>query len=813
MTFFNPGIILKEKPTCKHPWEHRIKAKYSGTYKHSHNSVANPSYPAPKTEELKRLRFIVIGNRVTKEFIYCMHMVRGLHKCRRRQFEAPIVRGVSSVEWPKVWNDLKIQFGEKVHCIKSQVVVLLNNEFLGGEQELLELIETKYIYNYPKYLDFHKEGIEQFSNYIKSSGRPCAFLHIAIDNVPIGPLIFMLYADLVPFTCENFIRLCELKKNGYAGAPIHRIVQDSWIQCGGFALKNPTELDCENYIVPHDRRGVLAMANAGRNKDCSTQFFVLLQPALWMKNKYVAFGQLIEGEQTLKKIESVPTWYESPTAKITIYKAGVFNMECHWKPINKTATEYISGHIEDLVQLGALFYEALLEKLYAAIEEKKRMAEEFALEEAAKIVQDVRSSQNSESVNDDFDVDEYEEYESEEEGGFQQASDGLSELTPKSSRIVEKPYYLPLTDVPYPGEVESAFNLQRLLRGDYCLETDLEQDREKRKQLYVKRDVINVPDDLLDALFEFNDLEINFSEMSLELDEENDIREYIKENVDTTSFGGSIIKKIANEEGKFDIFNEIEGSRKRYTDEDLRLFRITAKEIKNRNQKKRVSISTKTATPSHTKIHRRPTGFVRPEDIEEFEQIVEKLKEAERSKSEIEALGTVRVAVSNKEPKGVIDRRPTGYIHIQQTTKPRASTLSRLYDDVSLSSDGSLPTLMTFKPASEMNEKYHYRYLTNSPTSLHGNSNEKYIVSHMDTNMGTQFLEKTLDLQHGRKLTRKVSSDYARTMTYTDHEARSSLRTIEFARQRPSMSIVEYKMKNQKYQDELKAAKSKTGKF
>lgn len=76
-----------------------------------------------------------------------------------------------------------------------------------------------------------------------------------------------------------------------------------------------------------------------------------------MKNKYVAFGQLIEGEQTLEKIENVPTWYESPTAKITIYKAGVFNTECRWRPINKTATEYLSGHIEDLVQLGALFYE------------------------------------------------------------------------------------------------------------------------------------------------------------------------------------------------------------------------------------------------------------------------------------------------------------------------------------------------------------------------------------------------------------------------------------------------------------------------
>lgn len=33
-----------------------------------------------------------------------------------------------------------------------------------------------------------------------------------------------------------------------------------------------------------------------------------------------------------------------------------------------------------------------------------------------------------------------------------------------------------------------------------------------------------------------------------------------RENVDTTSFAGSVIKKIANEEGKFEIFDEVAGN-------------------------------------------------------------------------------------------------------------------------------------------------------------------------------------------------------------------------------------------------------------
>lgn len=76
-----------------------------------------------------------------------------------------------------------------------------------------------------------------------------------------------------------------------------------------------------------------------------------------MAHKYVAFGQLIEGEQTLKKIENVPTWYESPMSNIIIYKAGIFNMECQNIMINRGANEYIDGHIDDLTALGDLLIE------------------------------------------------------------------------------------------------------------------------------------------------------------------------------------------------------------------------------------------------------------------------------------------------------------------------------------------------------------------------------------------------------------------------------------------------------------------------
>lgn len=47
------------------------------------------------------------------------------------------------------------------------------------------------------------------------------------------------------------------------------------------------------------------------------------------------------------------------------------------------------------------------------------------------------------------------------------------------------------------------FVVHRLLRGDYCLETDLVIDHDERKTKFNEhRESMTIPDDLLDALFE-----------------------------------------------------------------------------------------------------------------------------------------------------------------------------------------------------------------------------------------------------------------------------------------------------------------------
>ena len=59
----------------------------------------------------------------------------------------------------------------------------------------------------------------------------------------------------------------------------------------------------ENFTVKHTKRGLLSMANAGPNTNGS-QFFITFGATDWLNGAHTVFGELIEGEKTLKSIEA-----------------------------------------------------------------------------------------------------------------------------------------------------------------------------------------------------------------------------------------------------------------------------------------------------------------------------------------------------------------------------------------------------------------------------------------------------------------------------------------------------------------------------
>lgn len=77
------------------------------------------------------------------------------------------------------------------------------------------------------------------------------------------------------------------------------------------------------FLLQHDARGVLSMANSGKNSN-SSQFFITLAPQPSLNGNYVVFGRVVEGLDVLDKIEAVADGDRdaAPTKTVTIVDCG-----------------------------------------------------------------------------------------------------------------------------------------------------------------------------------------------------------------------------------------------------------------------------------------------------------------------------------------------------------------------------------------------------------------------------------------------------------------------------------------------------------
>jgi len=114
-----------------------------------------------------------------------------------------------------------------------------------------------------------------------------------------------------PKTVYNFLALCA--SGAYDGSPFHRSIPGFMIQGGspasGSVKDSPSVYGSafEDEIKPslkHHDRGVLSMANKGPATNGS-QFFITYAAAPHLDGKNTVFGRLLEGWETLDKIEAI----------------------------------------------------------------------------------------------------------------------------------------------------------------------------------------------------------------------------------------------------------------------------------------------------------------------------------------------------------------------------------------------------------------------------------------------------------------------------------------------------------------------------
>ncbi|KAI1897612.1 hypothetical protein AGOR_G00085060 [Albula goreensis] len=277
---------------------------------------------------------------------YNFQVAKGTAEGLKNKFPASFldikIRPLYECDWYEYLSSKKKQeLKGEVWEYAGKLMCFVNCRLLGDEKDLAKWAEKEWNFSFLRPHALYLAMTEDYySKHLQSTGHTYVFMDIEIQGEPVGRLLFELFSGLCPKTCKNFQTLCTGDAGfsdsnimlTYKGSIFHRVVTNGWIQGGdispgargngGESIYGPTFED-ESFAVTHCKRGVLGMANQGTHTNGS-QFYITLQPAPWMDRKYVAFGQVIEGTEVLKKLEVVPTYNERPKEECKVIDCGVF---------------------------------------------------------------------------------------------------------------------------------------------------------------------------------------------------------------------------------------------------------------------------------------------------------------------------------------------------------------------------------------------------------------------------------------------------------------------------------------------------------
>ena len=148
--------------------------------------------------------------------------------------------------------------------------------------------------------------------------------------------VIELCPEQAPITCENFLNL--VKSGFYNGLTFHRVIDGFMAQggdpegtgCGGSDenIKGEFRMNGVNNTLSHTR-GVISMARSQNPNSASSQFFICYDNASFLDGEYAAFGEVIDGMETVDAFLEVERTYNSmgelasPKTPITMKKLTV----------------------------------------------------------------------------------------------------------------------------------------------------------------------------------------------------------------------------------------------------------------------------------------------------------------------------------------------------------------------------------------------------------------------------------------------------------------------------------------------------------
>lgn len=127
----------------------------------------------------------------------------------------------------------------------------------------------------------------------------------------LGDLTIELQTETAPKAVWNFVKLSQ--KGYYREVKFHRNIKNFMIQGGdptgtgrgGQSIWGKNFQDEFDGPLTHNARGIMSMANKGKNTN-SSQFFITYKPAKHLDRKHTIFGKVVDGLDVLDKMEASP---------------------------------------------------------------------------------------------------------------------------------------------------------------------------------------------------------------------------------------------------------------------------------------------------------------------------------------------------------------------------------------------------------------------------------------------------------------------------------------------------------------------------
>ncbi|MFT4538627.1 MAG: peptidyl-prolyl cis-trans isomerase B (cyclophilin B) [Planctomycetota bacterium] len=141
-----------------------------------------------------------------------------------------------------------------------------------------------------------------------------------------GPIKIQLLQDLAPMHVSTVIYLSQV--GFYDGISFHRVINRFMAQGGcpdgtgtgtpGFQIEQELSFEAK-----HDRAGTLSAANRGKGTPEGSQFFLTFGPTPHLDGVHTVYGYVVDGSDTLKKLEKQGSPQGRTRIPLSIEKASV----------------------------------------------------------------------------------------------------------------------------------------------------------------------------------------------------------------------------------------------------------------------------------------------------------------------------------------------------------------------------------------------------------------------------------------------------------------------------------------------------------